>query len=265
MARHTSLVLFALIAGSMAAAPAAQAIVLDWDYTVSSVFTAATYEGPPGGESFSASEISWGDPAGSVSPGGGRSAIGISNSPAMGSVDTNDGPGLGNVFTHFNNVVNIDDFAHLDTASVTSTFTLTPTATSGEPIPGAPPPFVVDFVIDFEETDNAGPCSVGDPPCPDIFVLETGVLNQSFQLDSVTYFLSIFEFTNQLTPLPDEACLDAGAPTPCIGFITAEGEDTAAQFALVITTEPIGIPEPFALSLFGLGLIALGAARRRAA
>jgi hypothetical protein len=125
--------------------------------------------------------------------------------------------------------------------------------------------------VNFQETENfpaGGICAGGGPVpltgCPDIFVL-SGNLN-AFQFspgDGFTYFVSIVELTGNLIPLDPDLCDEAGANSPCLGFVTAEQAETPAQFAFLITTKEIVIPEPGSLALLGAVVLALAAVRRR--
>lgn len=248
---------------ALSIAGAASAAVITWNYTVESVFTGATATGPGDGFVFGPSEISWGDPTGTIAPDGGRSAIRILNSPANGQVNTNGAPALANVFDHENHVVDLDEFPVLQTADIRTTVTLTPS----NPPPGGPPPgpLEVDFVVRFAETLNNPPggqtCPVGSPPCDDIFVIEAGSLNFPLSFGGEDYFISVFEETNQLTPLPDDACTAAGSGLGCIGFLTQEDAENLAQFAFVITQTPI--PEPSLLLLTGIVLSGLAVRHSR--
>lgn len=253
----------ALCTGLATFASASTAAVITWDYTVESVFTGATPTGPGAGFVFGPTEISWGDPSGTIAVGGGRSAISIFDTPANGQVDTNGAPANANTFEHENHVVDTDVFPQLDTASIRTTVTLTP---SNPPPAGPDPdPLQIDFVVNFAETLNTPPtgetCPVGNPPCDDIFVISSGALDFPLSFEGEDYFISVFELTNQLTPLPIDACAAAGAGPGCIGFLTQEDEENIAQFAFTI--RQIQIPEPAMLLLTGGILSALAIRHRR--
>lgn len=248
----------ALSAATLLTAPAHAAFISQWSFTVSSVFSSATPTGPGVGFTFTPAELSWGDPAGNTGPGGGRSALVITDSPAAGTITTDGAPELGNTFTHINRLVSLA-FPRLDSTTVQTTVNLTPLVPAGAPLPTLTP----EFTIDFAETPNAGPCPVGVPLCPDIFEFESGNLNFQFTLDEFTYFISVFEASNALNPLPVGACAAVGSGPGCIGFITEEQAETTAQFAFVITSAPVGVPEPGSFALLGAGLIAGGLALRR--
>lgn len=255
-----------LAIAALLAVPSAQAApVLSWNYTFDSIFTGATFSGPGGGSSITPSQLSWGNPAGTVSVGGGRSALTISDSPTNGTIDTNGAAAPAPTITHSNNVVPLDQ-QRLDQATLQSTLTLTPI----NPPDVAAPPFVMDFQVDFTETDNTEPCAVASTtPCRDIFVLLGGMLNTSFAYNGLIYALNIFEVGGQLGPLSPAACAAAGAPTPCVGFTTEENQSTPANFAFTITQlQDVSEPSTLALALAGFGTLLLlggvGRSRRRA-
>lgn len=211
--------------------------------------------------------------------GNGKSGIditqgGTSVSPFLSTPVITNGAGADNVIiTHRNQPIT---GTSLDSVTILSTLYLTPVTPAGSTVGPIGP---VTFAINFEETDNgANPCANGAPNgsgvnvngCADIFVIDKQALNFAFQFADPdapatirTYFLSFFERTGGFAPLPAAACGAAGATAPCLGFMTPEGQNTPAQFAVTITSQPITIPEPGTLALLPLGLVSLAALRRR--
>jgi hypothetical protein len=209
--------------------------------------------------------LRWGDSA--------QSGLNITDSPSQTTVETN-GPAVGNVsVTHLNQPITGTTLSSVD---ILSTLTLTPS----DPLGSGLAPATITFKINFAETPNgADPCAdggangagVNENGCADIFVIDQNSLNFPFFYDldgagvlpNQQYFISFFELTGGLIPLPVAACTAASATSPCLGFRTPEDADTTFQFAALITTEPVSIPEPGALALMGLGIGLMGLLHRR--
>jgi hypothetical protein len=239
-------------------------------------------------------ELSWGTTGGGYLPGtaenrsaltigtptektGGGAVTGSVSTVIGGTPDPATDFGLGVSITHWNNVLG-GTLATLTGGVIRDTLTLTPFDPLGGPSQDAPP---IDFEFSFAETANSAPCSLtaddtqpGGPVCPDLFgiaePLET-TINIGFEYDSVPYLLSVLVFNEATGAAPfeilgDEECdeFTPDLPSGCGGFRTAEGAATTVQFAFAISTEKIfvDVPAPAPLSLLGLGLLGLGAARR---
>lgn len=260
-------------AALLLASSSASAIVTNWDFTVTSLFTSAIYDGSggtnPGANGVSA--LSWG-----TSDGSGKSSLVVGNSPATGNVDTYLGVGVPNAspflglstsLTHNNNPIT---GTSLKSAILTNMVTLDPAVPNNAALPVRLFPFNIAFV----ETPNSGTCAVSGSPtkCNDIFVLTGGLLNTSFNYDAQDgdglrqYFVNIFPVTGGvLGVLETSACTAAGQAAGCIGFTTQEGKSTRLAFGFTISTNPLQVPEPGILALFGIGLVGVFAWRRKQA
>lgn len=253
------------------ASTAGATVVNEWSYSVQSSFTGASDSngntGPFGtGFVFSDSQIAWGDPAGAIGVGGGRSALTIGDSPLTGNVFTNGAAVAANSLTHSNNRILLR-FPQLDKATMQVEVALS----SLDPSVGNPDPFTLSFEIDFLETDNnpdnPGPDRCADgaiegrngPGCRDIFVISMGSLTTMFDFQGETYTFSFFDLDGALGPLADNACAAVGQAPGCLGFLTREEQENIVNFGFRISR----IPEPAMLGLFGLGLAGIAAGRRR--
>jgi hypothetical protein len=270
------------IAGFVAA-PAQATIITNWNWTVNSGFSAFAPSGASAvqGSNNNAvlglpSVLSW--PAND----GVQSSLtfGGVNGAASGSIVTNAAPINTVVVVHDNNPIN---GTSLSTATLQDRLTLDPELPLGAGNAGAtagpsdafslPDLF---FNINFVETTNSTPCVAPSPagnPCNDIFVLSlagpgaflnnagTPFLAQDFTYEGQNYGINLF--MNGLTFLSNSICAAAGAANGCVGFTTIENQTNNLQVQLQIVADPVRVPEPITLSLFGAGLAGAAAFGRR--
>lgn len=230
--------------------------------------------------------LTWGNPLNAMNA---QSNLDI-DSPVSGSIMTNDWNFVdGTDLTHNNFIITGDS---LNTASVIDGLSLTPTAWTADPMAMVDPdnnaPYFapeLTFGIDFFETpNNANPCANSEANnqgdnvngCGDIFEITglaglgiTPIIGLDFIEFTVPFFLStgdaawdsvpyfITTRLSGLTVLPPAYVCQSGPA--CFGFVTKESTSNVLLAQFKIRT----VPEPAAIALFGLGLIATGFAGRR--
>jgi hypothetical protein len=256
----------ALVCASQAGAAT---LITNWGYTVTADWVPGSTQFVDGGMGSGGTQvntpslISWGAATGNHTtptsdPLQNRSALGITNSPKSGFIDTNGLAQLGSTITHFNNPIS-NTYAALDKTRLSTTLKLTQNTPSGGLVIEPPP---LAFNVDFVETPNSGTCQGPSvTTCDDIFVISLPSLTQGFDWDGYRYTVNIFDVAGALRTLDPLQCAAAGVAAGCFGLTTPENASTPIQFAFNITANLI--PEPAGIALFAAALFAMGATLRR--
>jgi hypothetical protein len=262
---YSALKVLAPLVIGLAGFTAAQAgpLVTDWNYSLSGVWNSFA---PAGVSNPNSKTLIWG-----TSTGSGQSSLVITD-PAAGAIQTqitgtSPVPGTtaaGVTLTHNNNPITGTTLTNAELRVTLNLSAALPANTPG--IPGILP--ALNYDILFSETPNSTPCAVvtSPIPCNDIFVQQTGFLNQVLPFDGNTYFINIFPTSGGvLGVLSNAACAAAGAANGCLGFTTIEGQSNTLAFGFTISTQRLTqqIPEPSILALLGIALAAGWFASRR--
>ena len=248
----------------------AQALVTDWNYTLSSVFVNSYFTDPtPIGNNYieiTDTKLTWGKP----DTANGQSSLEIKPDTIDSTVQTY--TGVSPIPSSFwaDSVSIIHENYPIYAPSLLGT-TMVTTVTLDPTIPDNPEFWPIDFtyVVKFKETPNVGLYQ------NDVFALTSTLPNWNFQYDDNDdgvfddYFVNIFASdTGVLSVLPDVYADLAGVPYGTYGFTTEESKATILPFSFTISsarfeTPPPPAPEPSTFILFFSGLAGLAFYRRK--
>jgi hypothetical protein len=101
-----------------------------------------------------------------------------------------------------------------------------------------------NFTFAIQETANAGPCPIGEPPCADIILFPNMTAAQTFKIDKVEYTLQLLGFS------------ETSGGTFVSQFVSPEGGTNSMKLFGRITTwtpsEHQTVPEPTTAVVLGL-------------
>lgn len=250
------------VAALLASTVANAAPIQFWDFTTETVFGISDFTAAGDGTQdavVGGTVVSWGAEGGDhKGPVFSRSALEVTKSVVEGTMEIGGPAQDSGEVTHYNNAIS-STFKYLTNTKIDTKLTLFALPQPGLIIGPETKVFSVNFIETFNEDDPEDCGFPSDSACDDIFVVELGELDFSFEAGGYLYTVTIGR--QGLLDLPDATCERAGALAGCFGVTTQEGQFTPVKFDLSIDAKLI--PEPSALALLGIGLFGLGVARRR--
>jgi PEP-CTERM motif len=287
-------------ASSLLATSANAALITQFQIDVTNVWTAATFTDPPGASAANTTDltlgtasstgsampdgsdpsqpestdyniISWGTPTNSTGQNPNLYQSFLAADAATSVNVTTNGAAVNGSNLYHGNYTQVATpgsvLQWLDTATLTTTVTITPLV---PPAPGfALPPLV--FPVDFEETINQGslgscpsledPFPVGTVPCPDSFTFNPVDITANAIIGEYEYFFRVRFDLNAPSTFLDYDDNGAGPDT----LWTAENQRSRLATLVDVQARLVPVPEPTTMALFGLGILGFGALRRRKA